>query len=229
MISVRCYLGMQAKNCEGGNVAEGQDAVHHRRLTRHRAGDRAESRRRRRQYRHRRQDRRARIPSSKAPSTPPPPRSRRPAGGRLPLAVDVREEAAVKAAIDETAARFGGIDIVVNNASAIQLTPVAADRHAPLRPDASDQCARHLHGVEICACPSGEGREPAHPDAVAAARHAGEMVRALHRLFDGEVRHEPGGAGARRRIARARSRSTRCGRAPPSPPPRSRTCSAATR
>jgi citronellol/citronellal dehydrogenase len=49
------------------------------------------------------------------------------AGGHaLPLAVDVREEAAVKAAIDETAVRFGGIDIVVNNASAIQLTGVAA-------------------------------------------------------------------------------------------------------
>jgi citronellol/citronellal dehydrogenase len=49
------------------------------------------------------------------------------AGGKaLPLAVDVREEAAVKAAIEETAAKFGGIDIVVNNASAIQLTPVAA-------------------------------------------------------------------------------------------------------
>jgi len=49
------------------------------------------------------------------------------AGGKaLPLAVDVREEAAVKAAIDETATKFGGIDIVVNNASAIQLTPVAA-------------------------------------------------------------------------------------------------------
>jgi citronellol/citronellal dehydrogenase len=48
------------------------------------------------------------------------------AGGRaLALAVDVREEAAVKAAIEETAARFGGIDIVVNNASAISLTPVA--------------------------------------------------------------------------------------------------------
>ncbi len=48
------------------------------------------------------------------------------AGGRaLPLAVDVRDEAAVKAALDQTAARFGGIDIIVNNASAIQLTPVA--------------------------------------------------------------------------------------------------------
>jgi citronellol/citronellal dehydrogenase len=45
-------------------------------------------------------------------------------GGALPLAVDVRDEAAVKVALEETAARFGGIDIVVNNASAISLTPV---------------------------------------------------------------------------------------------------------
>src|SRR5713226_999638 len=45
------------------------------------------------------------------------------AGGRaLPLVVDVREEAAVKAAIDQTVAAFGALDIVVNNASAIQLT-----------------------------------------------------------------------------------------------------------
>lgn len=35
----------------------------------------------------------------------------------------MREEASVKEAIEKTAARFGGIDIVVNNASAIQLTP----------------------------------------------------------------------------------------------------------
>ncbi len=49
------------------------------------------------------------------------------AGGKaLPLQVDIREEAAVKAALDTTAAKFGGIDIVVNNASAIQLTQVAA-------------------------------------------------------------------------------------------------------
>src|SRR5450631_2718503 len=48
------------------------------------------------------------------------------AGGRaLPLVVDVREEAAVKDAVERTAARFGGIDIVVNNASAISLSKVA--------------------------------------------------------------------------------------------------------
>ena len=45
------------------------------------------------------------------------------AGGRaLPLVVDVRDEAAVRGALDETARQFGGIDIVVNNASAISLT-----------------------------------------------------------------------------------------------------------
>ena len=47
------------------------------------------------------------------------------AGGKaLPLVVDVRDEALVRDAIARTAQAFGGIDIVVNNASAIQLTPV---------------------------------------------------------------------------------------------------------
>jgi citronellol/citronellal dehydrogenase len=45
------------------------------------------------------------------------------AGGHaLPLHVDVRDEASVKDAVEQTVARFGGIDICVNNASAIQLT-----------------------------------------------------------------------------------------------------------
>ncbi len=49
------------------------------------------------------------------------------AGGKaLPLVVDVRDEVLVKDALEKTAAHFGGIDIVVNNASAISLTPVAA-------------------------------------------------------------------------------------------------------
>jgi citronellol/citronellal dehydrogenase len=46
------------------------------------------------------------------------------AGGRaLPLVVDVRDEAAVREGIDKAVAAFGGLDIVVNNASAISLTP----------------------------------------------------------------------------------------------------------
>src|SRR5215469_11215217 len=46
------------------------------------------------------------------------------AGGRaLPLAVDVRDEAAVGAAVRAAAEIFGGIDICINNASAINLAP----------------------------------------------------------------------------------------------------------
>ncbi|MGE5501694.1 MAG: SDR family oxidoreductase [Ignavibacteriales bacterium] len=49
------------------------------------------------------------------------------AGGKaLPLIVDVREEASVTEAVEQTAAKFGGIDICVNNASAIQLTGTEA-------------------------------------------------------------------------------------------------------
>ena len=49
------------------------------------------------------------------------------AGGKaLPLIVDVREEASVYEAVEKTVAAFGGIDICVNNASAIQLTGTLA-------------------------------------------------------------------------------------------------------
>ncbi len=45
------------------------------------------------------------------------------AGGRaLPLAVDIRDEAQVESAVAQTVATFGGLDILVNNASAISLT-----------------------------------------------------------------------------------------------------------
>jgi len=44
------------------------------------------------------------------------------AGGKaLPLLVDVRDEEAVAAAVKKAAERFGGIDVCVNNASAINL------------------------------------------------------------------------------------------------------------
>lgn len=45
------------------------------------------------------------------------------AGGQaLPLVVDVRDEASVKEAVQLAVDTFGGIDILINNASAIQLT-----------------------------------------------------------------------------------------------------------
>ena len=42
-------------------------------------------------------------------------------GNALPLTVDVRDEAQVAQALAQTAEKFGGVDIVVNNASAIAL------------------------------------------------------------------------------------------------------------
>jgi citronellol/citronellal dehydrogenase len=49
------------------------------------------------------------------------------AGGQaLPVQTDIRDEDAVAAAVKAGVERFGGIDILVNNASAISLTPTPA-------------------------------------------------------------------------------------------------------
>jgi citronellol/citronellal dehydrogenase len=49
------------------------------------------------------------------------------AGGQaLALQTDIRDEASVHDAVEQTVERFGGIDILVNNASAISLTPTPA-------------------------------------------------------------------------------------------------------
>ena len=51
----------------------------------------------------------------------------RAAGGKaLAIQLDVRDENAVAGAIDRAAKEFGGLDILVNNASAISLTPTLA-------------------------------------------------------------------------------------------------------
>ncbi len=49
------------------------------------------------------------------------------AGGKaLPVQTDIRDEASVIAAVEQAVTRFGGIDILVNNASAISLTTTPA-------------------------------------------------------------------------------------------------------
>ncbi|MBI4807868.1 MAG: NAD(P)-dependent oxidoreductase [Nitrosomonadales bacterium] len=46
------------------------------------------------------------------------------AGGQaLAIQLDVRDEEAIAAAVEHSAAHFGGIDVLINNASAISLTP----------------------------------------------------------------------------------------------------------
>jgi len=53
------------------------------------------------------------------------------AGGQaLAIQMDARDENAITAAVEQAAAHFGGIDILVNNASAISLTPTL---HTPAK------------------------------------------------------------------------------------------------
>ncbi len=49
------------------------------------------------------------------------------AGGKaLPIQCDLRDEEQITASVEKAAAEFGGIDILINNASAINLTPTLA-------------------------------------------------------------------------------------------------------
>jgi citronellol/citronellal dehydrogenase len=74
----------------------------------------------------------------------------RAAGGKaLPLQVDIREEEQVVAAIEKGVSEFGGIDILVNNASAISLTNTQStsmkryDLMMDINVRGSFACARH--------------------------------------------------------------------------------------
>jgi citronellol/citronellal dehydrogenase len=63
------------------------------------------------------------------------------AGGHaLPIAVDIRNEESIAAAVAQAVERFGGIDILVNNASAIGLTPT--EQTEPKRFDL-------MHGINV--------------------------------------------------------------------------------
>ena len=44
-------------------------------------------------------------------------------GTALPIQCDIRDEAAIESAVAKAATQFGGLDILINNASAINLTP----------------------------------------------------------------------------------------------------------
>ena len=63
---------------------------------------------------------------SPAPSSPRPRRSRQRAASALPIVGDIRDESQVAAAVAATVERFGGVDVCVNNASAIDLSGTEA-------------------------------------------------------------------------------------------------------
>ena len=151
------------------------------------------------------------------------------AGGQaLPIVGDVRDPDSVESAVAKAVEQFGGIDICVNNASAINLgsiTEVPMKRFDLMNGiqvrgtyAVSQACIPHMKGREnphilTLSPPVLLGKEWLKPTAYMMAKF-GMTLCAL---------------GSPRRCATRASPRTRCGRAHWWPLPRCRTCSAATR
>ncbi len=127
------------------------------------------------------------------------------AGGQaLPIVGDIRDEAQVEAAVAQTVERFGGINVCVNNASAINLSGTEAldMKRYDLMQDintrgtfvVSRACIPHLR----------KAREPAHSHAVATDQPPAALARPARCLHDRQVRHEHVRARVRGRAPRGR-------------------------
>jgi citronellol/citronellal dehydrogenase len=119
------------------------------------------------------------------------------AGGRaLPVLCDIRDEAMVEEAVAKTVERFGGLDICVNNASAVKLTPIL---------ETSIKRFDLVHGVNQRDQPgytdvptaSVALRKSSHPIDLTTFANGGALVRAARRLYHGQVRDEHGCAWSR--------------------------------
>ena len=114
------------------------------------------------------------------------------AGGQaLAVAMDVREEADVRAAVKAAVDRFGGIDVLVNNASAIYLTGTLA---TPIRRfDLMHQV--NVRGTylatQLCLPHLLARGQPARAQHRPAAQPEPALVRPACRLHHGQVRDEP--------------------------------------
>ena len=123
-------------------------------------------------------------------------------GTALPIVGDVRDADSVAGAVEQAAEHFGGIDILVNNASAISLTPI--EQTEPKRYDLMqvDQRTRHVpRHPRLHPAPQALRQRP-HPVAVAAGQPRSRVARRARRLHAVEVRHEPAHAGRRAGAAR---------------------------
>jgi citronellol/citronellal dehydrogenase len=188
-----------------------------RRVARHRSGDRRARRARRRQRRDRREERSA--ASQAAGHDSHAAREVEEAGGKaLAMQVDIRDENAVAQAAKQCAEHFGGIDILVNNASAISLsgtleTPMKRfDLMFGVNVRGTFVCSQGLPAVPQA---SGEGgTQSAHLELSPAAEHESESGSAARGVHDGEVRHEHVRARHGGRVPSRRHRRERaCGRA----------------
>ena len=129
------------------------------------------------------------------------------AGGKaLPVLCDIREEEQVADAVAKTVEKFGGIDICINNASAISLT-------GTLQTDMKRYDLMHQINTrgtflvsKMCIPHLKLGGKSSHSESGAAARHEREMVQEPRRLHDGEIRHVDVHARHERRVREGRHR-----------------------
>ncbi|MFH0343751.1 MAG: SDR family oxidoreductase [Chromatiales bacterium] len=100
------------------------------------------------------------------------------------MSVDIRDDTKVAEAAKRCTEHFGGIDIVVNNASAISLTGTL---ETPMK-RFDLMFGVNVRGTYCCsqACIP----QSAHPQSRAPAQPEPEVVQASQRLHDGEIRHE---------------------------------------
>ena len=127
-------------------------------------------------------------------------------GGALAIVGDVRDEESVAGAVAQTVERFGGIDIVVNNASAINLAPM---RDLPVkRLDLMlDINLRGTFVLTQAALPHLRESDHAHVlSPVAAAVGRPQVAARPLGLHGGQVRHDDGHAGRGRRRGRGPDR-----------------------
>ena len=99
------------------------------------------------------------------------------AGGQaLPLIVDIRHEEQISEAVARTVAQWGGIDICINNASAISLTDTESTPMKRFRPHAPGQHPRHLRHHPSLPPGAQEGEESPRPQPLPAAEHEAPLV-----------------------------------------------------
>ena len=201
-------LRRSSLHCRPHAHSQRKDALHHRREPRHRQGHRPSRRAGRRERRHRREDHRA-APEAAGTIHTAAEEIEKAGGKALACVVDIRSEDQIEAAVSAAVAKFGGIDILVNNASAISLTGTVETPMKRYDPDAPDQHARHVRLLAGVHPAPPQGGEPAHLEPLAAAQHGGEVVRAARRVHDGEVRDEHVRARHGRRVSRRRDRRQR--------------------
>ena len=136
--------GAQASPAPALAAADRPHRLRHRRGVGNRPGDRETIARPRRSGRHRRPER---------GSGPPRGRRARDTDRVLAVAVDVSDEQSVTAALDATALRFGGVDIVVNNAGLASSAPLleteAADYDRLARRDGTRLLPRQPRAARV--------------------------------------------------------------------------------